>query len=344
MIQNYPSVAVVILNYNGKKFLEQFLASVLRTDYPNLKIVVADNASRDDSIAFLKNNYATQIEIIELQTNTGFAGGYNNALKLVDAEYFVLLNSDVEVTENWVTPIIDLMENNPKIAACQPKIRYYGDKKMFEYAGAAGGFIDKFGYPFARGRVFDTLEEDLGQYNNSIPIFWATGAALFIKKKAWLEVGGFDTYFFAHQEEVDLCWRLQLLGWDVYCCPESVVFHVGGGTLPKSNPRKLYLNIRNSLIMLFKNLNKKEKIAKLFARLVLDGVFGVKLFLTGKWREVWAIIQAHFGYYKWYFSSNKTVSKHSVPLKELNGVVNQSIVRLYYLSGKKYFSEIIKKK
>lgn len=232
MLTNYPSVAIVILNYNGKRFLEKFLPFVLLTNYPNLTIVVADNASTDDSILFLKDTYATQINVLALAKNTGFAGGYNEALQSIDADYFVLLNSDVEVTDNWVMPIIELMENNPKIAACQPKIRSYQDRKMLEYAGAAGGFIDKYGYPFARGRIFDTLEEDLGQYNNSIPIFWATGAALFIKKIAWVAAGGFDGYFFAHQEEVDLCWRLQLLGWQVYSCPQSIVYHVGGGLYP----------------------------------------------------------------------------------------------------------------
>ncbi|QES87204.1 glycosyltransferase family 2 protein [Rhizosphaericola mali] len=344
MLKDYPSVAVVILNYNGKKFLEKFLPSVLGTNYPNLNIVIADNASTDDSVIFVKTNYATQINVIELKNNIGFAGGYNEALQYVEAEYFVLLNSDVEVTDNWVMPIIELMEQNPQIGACQPKIRYYEDKKMLEYAGAAGGFIDRWGYPFARGRIFDTLEEDCGQYNDIVPIFWATGAALFIKKNAWVDVKGFDSYFFAHQEEVDLCWRLQLLGWKVYSCPQSVVYHVGGGTLPKSNPRKLYLNIRNSLIMLSKNLDKKEKFGKLLSRLVLDGVFGAKLFLTGKWREVWAIIQAHFGYYRWYFTVKKEHNLTAVPLRMLDGVVNQSIVWAYYARGKKYFSEIIRKK
>ena len=249
---NLPSVAIVILNWNGRKFLEQFMPAVLASTYPNKRVIVADNASTDDSILFL-NEHFPSVEIIRNETNEGFAKGYNTALKKVTADYYVLLNSDVEVPENWIEPVISLMETDPLIAACQPKILTFDNRSFFEYAGACGGWIDKFGYPFSRGRVFDTRETDSGQYDFVQQCFWASGAAFFIRAKLYHEMGGLDEYFFAHQEEIDLCWRLQLSGYKIFVQPASVVYHVGGGTLPRGNSRKTFLNFRNNLIMIYKN-------------------------------------------------------------------------------------------
>ena len=245
-------VAVVILNWNGKSFLEKFLPSVFACNSSYAEIIVADNASTDDSVSFLKSKYP-QIKIIQNSSNGGFAKGYNDALKLVEAEYYVLLNSDVEVTPNWIDSVIQLMDTDKSIAACQPKIRAFDDKKSFEYAGAGGGFIDKYGYPFCRGRILDTLEEDKGQYNDVREVFWATGACLFVRSECYHKVNGFDEDFFAHMEEIDLCWRLKNLGYKIMYSPNSTVFHVGGGTLNKTSPKKTYLNFRNNLILLCKN-------------------------------------------------------------------------------------------
>jgi GT2 family glycosyltransferase len=247
-VHNTPSVAIVILNYNGKHYLEKFLPSVIASTYANKKIVVADNASTDDSILFIRTNYPG-VEVILNAGNYGYARGYNEALKHVTADYYVLLNSDVEVTRGWIQPIVSLMESNKMIGACQPKLLAYHDKKLFEYAGACGGWIDKFGYPFSRGRVFEECEEDKGQYDSTENIFWASGAALFVRANVYHSLKGLDEYFFAHQEEIDFCWRLQLAGCMVMACPQSVVYHVGGGTLPKGE-RKVYLNFRNNLVML----------------------------------------------------------------------------------------------
>lgn len=288
-------VAVVILNYNGRNFLETFLPSVIQNS-ESYEIIVADNASTDDSVSFLRNNYPT-IKISQNPNNQGFAEGYNTALKHVSAEYYVLLNSDVEVTPNWIKPIVDLMENDNSIAACQPKIRSFNEKTHFEYAGAAGGYIDWLGYPFCRGRVFDAYEEDLGQYNDTKEIFWATGACMFVRASTFHEVGGFDANFFAHMEEIDLCWRMKNKGNKIYYCSDSTVFHVGGGTLHKSNPRKTFLNYRNGLAMLYKNLPSNKLFSTLLLRLVLDGVSGVKLLLGGSFSDLFAIIKAHFAFY-----------------------------------------------
>lgn len=340
---NQPSVGVVILNYNGRDFLEKFLPSVVRFSNDNTTIYVADNASTDDSVKWLSLQYP-QITVIALKENFGFAGGYNEALKEVNTDYYVLLNSDVEVSENWIQPVIHLMETNSKIGICQPKLLSYQEKDTFEYAGGAGGWVDQLGYPFCRGRLFDTTEKDSHQYDNDILIFWATGAALFIKRSVWEIVGGFDGYLFAHQEEIDLCWRTQLAGFEVYYCHESIVYHVGGGTLSKSNPRKTYLNFRNSLIILTKNLPNNQAFGKIMSRLLLDGVFGVKLFVSGKFKEVFAIIKAHFGFYKWLFQHRKKSPFAPQRLENLQGTVNQSIVWQYFIRKKKTFSEIIHKK
>lgn len=337
-----PSVAIVILNFNGRKHLSLFLPSVLTTDYANLQIVVADNGSTDDSVSFLQSNYPT-IKILQNNNNLGFAGGYNWALKLVEADYFILLNSDVEVTSNWINPIIHLMEDNPMVVACQPKILSYDNKQSFEYAGASGGWIDYLGYPFSRGRVFDVCEQDKSQYEDTCPIFWASGASLFIKSSVFHEMNGFDTYFFAHQEEIDLCWRMQLKGYQVMACPTSVVYHLGAGTLPRGG-RKVFLNFRNNLIMLWKNLPIGELWWKLPFRLILDAISAWKGLLTG---DIWfftAIAKAHFGFFYWMVFSFKSVKRTNIPMLSLNGVYNDSVVWNYFVNQKKRFLEIIPKK
>jgi len=336
------SVAIVILNYNGKKHLSVFLPSVLATEYANLQIIIADNGSTDDSIPFLQSNYPS-VKILQNNTNLGFAGGYNWALKQVKADYFILLNSDVEVTPNWITPIIELMEANPLVVACQPKILSYNNKHLFEYAGASGGWIDYLGYPFSRGRVFDVCEQDNGQYDDASPIFWASGASLFIKSSVFHEMNGFDTYFFAHQEEIDLCWRMQLKGYQVMACPSSVVYHLGAGTLPRGG-QKVFLNFRNNLIMLWKNLPFRELWWKLPFRFLLDAISAWKGLFTG---DIWfftAIVKAHFGFFYWIITSYKSVKRTNIPMLSLGGVYNDSVVWNYFVNQKRRFLEIIPKK
>ncbi len=243
-----------------------------------MELIVADNASTDDSLAFLRKHYPT-VRIIEMKRNHGYAGGYNVALKEVKSEYYVLLNSDVEVTPGWIEPVIELMDSDKQIGACQPKILSYAEKDRFEYAGAAGGWMDCLGYPFARGRIFDICEKDEGQYDEVQKIFWASGAALFVRAELFHQAGGLDTYFFAHMEEIDFCWRLQLLGYSIYACPASVVYHVGGGTLPKGNERKVFLNFRNNMIMLAKNLPKRQSFWKIPMRILMDFISAFKSFL-----------------------------------------------------------------
>ncbi|MCC7331101.1 MAG: glycosyltransferase family 2 protein [Flavobacteriales bacterium] len=330
--------AVVILNWNGKKFLEQFLPSVTKYSSHDARIVVADNQSTDDSIQFIQDNYP-EIEIIVNDKNYGFAKGYNVALKQVDAEYFVLLNSDVEVTENWITPIIQLMDSNLNIAACQPKIKDFYKKEYFEYAGAAGGFIDYLGYPLCRGRIFNTLEKDNGQFNDTSEIFWATGAALFIRAKLFKEINGFDEQFFAHMEEIDLCWRLKNLGYQIMYCSESIVYHVGGGTLNKINPKKTYLNFRNNLLVLHKNLQKNKRFKILFLRLILDGMAGIKLLFEGKPKHTFAIIQAHFSFYSRLKENRKKRNRVTSP--NLFGIIPKSTLLASFLLNKKTFKQII---
>jgi len=331
-------VAVVILNWNGQTFLEQFLPSVVNYS-DNARIIVADNNSTDNSIVFLKEHYPT-VELIKLEQNFGFAGGYNNALKQVDSEYYVLLNSDVEVTKNWLTPMIELLDTDQSIAACQPKIKDYNNKEFFEYAGASGGFIDKYGYPFCRGRIFDSLEKDNHQYNNIEEIFWASGASLFIRAKDFNNIGGLDELFFAHMEEIDLCWRLKNQGKKIMVCPSSTVYHIGGGTLNKVNSQKTFLNFRNSLLTIHKNASKKECFSIIFIRLLLDGLAGLKFIISGKPSHTWAIIRAHFSFYG-AISQNKTKRKvFNSP--NLTGQIHKSIVKGYYLNSCKSFNNFIK--
>lgn len=341
-MQLSPSVAIVILNWNGKNFLQQFLPSVLATTYPNYKVVVADNASSDDSISFLKQNYP-QAELIILEKNFGFAKGYNDALKQVQADYYVLLNSDVEVTTGWLRPAIELLESNEDYAVCQPKILAYNNKHLFEYAGAAGGWIDLYGYPFAKGRIFEVSEMDEGQFETMEEVFWASGAAMIIKSKVYNQVGGFDEYLFAHQEEIDLCWRIQLLDYKVFCCPQSIVYHVGGGTLPRGNSRKTFLNFRNNQIILAKNLSWKEKWWKIPYRLFLDNISALRGLISGDGGYFLAIVKAHFAFLYWVLFKRKTHRPaHKKSLKELSGVYKGNIVWQHFALKKNYFRDIVK--
>lgn len=335
-----PLVSIVILNWNGQKYLEQFLPSVMASGYENFRVVVADNASTDDSIPFLRSYYPL-ITVIELKENYGFARGYNEALKNVEGDYYVLLNSDVEVTGNWIEPVIKLMERDKQIGACQPKLLQYHNRGAFEYSGACGGWLDSLGYPFARGRIFDVCEEDHGQYDTIAPIFWASGAAMFVRAKLYHELGGLDGYFFAHQEEIDFCWRLQRAGYLVYSCPESVVYHVGGGTLPKGNSRKVFLNFRNNLVMMAKNMPAGEALLKISLRFVLDTVSAVKSLLAGEGGYFVSVFKAHAAFIGWMFGEME--NRMRLPKKNvvLHGYLKSSIVWAHFVKGKKTFAEIV---
>lgn len=329
--------AVVILNYNGKHFLQQFLPGVIAHS-GNAKIIVADNASTDDSVNFLKENFQNQIETIQLETNKGYCGGYNAALKQVEATYYVLLNSDVEVTPGWIEPVIQLFRQDANIAAAQPKILSHQVRDEFEYAGAAGGFIDSLGYPFCRGRIFNTSEKDTGQYNDTRQIFWATGACLFIRASVFHEHKGFDEDFFAHMEEIDLCWRIQQAGNSIYYTGQSKVYHVGGGTLAKSNPRKTYFNFRNGLSLLIKNLPAAQLVWKIPARLVLDWLAAIKFLLGGFAADSWAVLKAHADFLK---HLPRDYSKRNTPLSAntIKTIYKGSLLFGYFLQGKKYFRD-----
>ena len=298
-----PKVAVVIIHWNRKNLLEQFLPFLVKSTYSNLEIVVADNNSDDDSIAFVQSHYPL-ITIVKNDDNFGYAGGYNHALKHVTADYFILLNNDIEVTPNWIEPVIDAMEKDKTIAAAQPKILDYNNRNKFEYAGASGGYIDMLGYAFCRGRIFDYLEEDLGQYNDTQIAFWATGACMFVRADVFKKLNGFDEHFFAHMEEIDLCWRMQLDGHALVTVPQSVVYHVGGGTLNKQSPQKTYLNFRNNLIMLTKNLPVSTLIWLIPVRSVLDLLSSVFFIMNGLPKYSLAIHKAHTHYFfkfrKWW--------------------------------------------
>ncbi len=331
--------AVVILNWNGKKFLEQFLPYVIKHSSSDAEVIVADNASNDDSVEFLKNNYP-QIQIINNNENGGFSKGYNDSLSKIDAEYYVLLNSDIEVTENWIKPIIDLMDSDKSIAVCQPKLRSYHQKEMFEYAGAAGGFIDKYGYPFCRGRIFNSIEVDNGQYDDTCEVFWATGAAMFVRAELYHKYGGLDNDFFAHMEEIDFCWRLKNEGYKIMYCADSVVYHVGGGTLPKNSSRKTFLNFRNNFNLLYKNL-PANKIYKVFAvRLLLDGVAAIKFLSEGGYKDMYAVLRAHLSFYASYNNNRKKRKK--IQQKDVSKIYTKNIVVEYYLKKKSKHSDLDK--
>jgi GT2 family glycosyltransferase len=338
-----PEIAVVILNWNGRAYLEKYLPSVIQHS-KGCRIVVADNHSSDDSIAFVKQTFP-EIDIIALPANYGFSEGYNRALSKLNEKYFILLNSDVEVTTNWIEPVVQLMEEDPRIAACQPKIKSWHDRDSFEYAGAAGGFLDKWGYPFCRGRIFDTVEKDTGQYDDIIPVFWATGACMFVRADAYREAGGMDREFFAHMEEVDLCWRFQNAGYKIMYCGHSTVYHVGGGTLHKSNPRKTYLNFRNGLAMMYKNLPDGLVKSRIFGRLLLDGLAGFKFAADLKPENVSAIARAHWHYFlniKKYRSRRKICT--AAVKKDISDTLYPgSIVWEYFAKGHKTFNQLEKR-
>lgn len=336
-----PKVAVVILNWNGLDYLKKFLPSVCASTYLNLEIVVGDNASTDDSVSFIKENYP-QIRVISNDYNYGFAGGYNKVLNQLDHDYFILLNSDVEVEANWIEPVIKLMESDSKIAAAQPKILSQSNKSSFEYAGAAGGFIDQFGYPFCRGRIFDTLELDNSQYNESSEVFWASGAAFFIKRPYWLKMNGLDEDFFAHMEEIDLCWRLKNDGYKIMYCGESQVYHVGGGTLQAESPFKTYLNFRNNLVLLQKNLPLGRSTFIIFIRFWLDFITLIKFLTEGKTKNALAISHAHFYFIKNIFKNIPKARKIDKSMFNPRGLFQGSIVWEYFLNKKKYFSSLKK--
>ncbi|MEO6949330.1 MAG: glycosyltransferase family 2 protein [Ginsengibacter sp.] len=335
-----PSVAIVILNWNGKNFLEKFLPFVLQSDYGNFSIIVADNASTDDSVTFLQTNYP-QIRLLQNSINEGFAKGYNTALKQVEADFYILLNSDVEVEPNWITPIIQLMESDSSIAACQPKILQQKDKNKFEYAGAAGGWMDSLGYPFCRGRVFDFCEIDEGQYDDAAEVFWASGASLFVRASVFHELNGFDEYFFAHQEEIDLCWRMKRLGYKVFAQPASVVYHVGGGTLPMGSRLKVFLNFRNNLVMLSKNLLFFEAIYKIPLRMVLDQIAALKALVEPDFSTFISIEKAHFHFLGWLFFGKRNISLPKANTKVLSGVYRGSVVKEYFINKKNTFLKIV---
>lgn len=329
--------AVVILNWNGKKYLKKFLPFTIKHTTDDAEIVVADNNSDDDSVLFLKENFPS-VTLIENDENGGFAKGYNDALQHVNADYYVLLNSDIEVTPHWLDPLVNFMDNHPEAAVCQPKIKSYFQKDHFEYAGAAGGFIDKYGYPFCRGRLFDTIEIDNCQYDDPTDIFWATGACMVVRANVYRNLGGLDNDFFAHMEEIDFCWRCKNQGYAIKYIPESTVYHVGGGTLPKNNPFKTYLNFRNNLSLLFKNQSPQsfQKIYRI--RIMLDLIASLKFLLSGQLRDVAAVFRAHRDF-------RKDKPKHAakkLPVKERNnhGIYQRSIVKDYYLKGKKTFNDL----
>ena len=330
--------AVIILNWNGLGLLQKFLPGVVETCRGIARVIVADNASTDTSVSWIQSNFS-EVEIIANATNEGFAQGYNTALKQVDAEYLLLLNSDVEVTPGWLQPMINHLDNNPNTAVCQPKIRWYKHREQFEYAGACGGYIDAFGYPFCRGRMFGDLEKDDNQYNDPAPVFWATGACMLIRSEVFRKINGFDPVFFAHMEEIDLCWRIRNAGHEIICVPESVVFHVGGATLPKNNPGKTLLNFRNNLSMLYKNLPVVKVIPVLFVRLILDGVAGIKFLAEGHGGDCLAVIKAHFQFYGFILTGKIKRDSKKIAGKHLT-IYNGLIVLYYYLFKNKKFSDL----
>ncbi len=332
--------AVVILNWNGKHYLEKFVPVLIKnTPNTNTKLYVADNGSSDDSVAFLKKNFP-EINLILFDVNYGFTGGYNKALKQIEAEYYVLLNSDIEVTPNWTEPLVDILDNDKNVAAVAPKIKSYHDKNSFEYAGAAGGFIDKYGYPFCRGRVFSSVEKDEGQFEKMEEIFWASGACLVIRADLYNDSGGLDEDFFAHMEEIDLCWRLKNKGYKILYTNKSEVFHVGGGALPNDSPRKIFLNHRNNLLLLLKNIPKGKLFLTLFIRFILDGISALFYLASGKSKFFFAVFKAHIAFYALiskFWKKRKGLIKQNKNHKE---IYKKSIVFDFYLRKKRTFNKL----
>lgn len=336
-----PQVAIVLLNYNGKKYLEQNLDFVEQCSYPNKKIFIIDNGSTDDSIAFIQSRYPN-IQIIRNEKNRGYASGYNTGLACIIADFYVLLNTDVEVTRQFLEPIINLMESDATIGICQPKILSYSNRDYFEYAGGAGGWIDILGFTFARGRVFDHYERDLGQYNNNTPIFWASGACQVIRSSLFTELQGFYDYYFMYTEEVDLCWRAQAAGYKVYACGHSIVYHKETTRLTDQPAKRLYYLFRNNLVMLHRNLPAGASWFILPARFVLNGVAFFQLLFTGKMAHAGSIIKATFHYLSWVLFSKKEPHHLKKALHRCDGIYKGSIVYKYYISQKKYFTDIVR--
>lgn len=332
--------AVVILNYNGESMLTRFLPSVVEHT-PDARIVVADNGSTDNSVSVVRTSFPS-VEVLELGENYGFAEGYNRALAQIDATYYVLLNSDVEVTPRWLPSLVELLDNDAAVAACQPKILACNNRTHFEYAGASGGFIDAYGYPFCRGRIFDTVEEDKGQYDAPCHIFWATGAALAVRSDVFRSMGGFDGRFFAHMEEIDLCWRIQARGCGIMVVPSSVVYHVGGATLQKSNPRKTYLNFRNNLLLLYKNLPAVRLRRVMRVRYLLDILAAIKFLIAGEWGNFKAVLKARrdFARMKKNFAPSRDENLSLTSNEKPTGMCGFSILWKYYAKGKRYFSQL----
>ncbi len=332
---NIPTAAVIILNWNGEKLLREFLPSVVENTPSHLaRIVVADNGSTDGSVSLLRAEFP-QVEILEFPENYGFAEGYNKALKQVGADLSLLLNSDVMVTEGWLEPMLEFMNSHADVAACQPKIRAYRAPEMFEYAGACGGYLDRNGYPYCRGRIFGTVEQDSGQYDSpATDLFWATGAALLVRTELYNRAGGLDPLFFAHMEEIDLCWRLKLMGYKIGVVPESIVYHLGGGSLDASNPKKTYLNFRNNLLMLHKNLPMNVRGVKLFKRRLLDTLAWGMFVVTGKWKNACAVWRAHRDFADMCKNYNSSPEANLLSSKCLPNILLE-----YYARGKRKFSD-----
>jgi len=338
-----PSVAILILNWNTRGFLKKYLPSILSASYPNKEIYVIDNNSSDDSVAMLKNCFP-EVHIIQMHSNLGYATGYNLCLSQVEADYFILVNSDIEVTKDFIDPVIQLMEANEDIGICQPKLLSYGEKHMFEYAGAAGGWIDKLGFPFARERVLLTIEKDEGQYNSPAQIFWATGACMFLKSSVYKKIGGFYDYYYMHQEDIDLCWRAQNVGYKIYVCPDSEVFHIGGGSLSWENNLKTFLTFRNNYILLTRNLPVSKSLPIITLRLFLD-FFGALYFLLKQKPGISkAMFKAEFAYFYWLFFYGDKKNLQPKGFNKCAGVYSGTILVPYFLKKKRTFSKIIRGK
>lgn len=334
-------IAIVILNWNGAHMMRTYLPTVIKNS-PEAEVIIADNASSDDSLKMLASDFP-EIRTIVLDKNYGFAEGYNKAFKQVEAEYYLLLNSDVDVPEGWLAPLLDFMESNPEAAACQPKLRAIKDRESFEYAGAAGGFIDKYGYPFCRGRIFETVEKDHGQYDRNMEILWATGACMMVRSKDYWDAGGLDGRFFAHNEEIDLCWRIRLLGRKIYCVTDSVAFHLGGGTLPKGNPRKTFLNFRNNLTMLYKNLPDSELHHVMRIRFFLDWLAAFQMLILGRsLGDFKAVIQGRREFNRWKhdFDNDRKHIQATRKANRIPEIFEKSLLWQYYAKGKKLFSQL----
>lgn len=334
-------IAIVILNWNGAHMMRTYLPTVIKNS-PEAEVIIADNASSDDSLKMLASDFP-EIRTIVLDKNYGFADGYNKAFKQVEAEYLLLLNSDVDVPEGWLAPLLDFMESHPEAAACQPKLRAIKARDSFEYAGAAGGFIDKYGYPFCRGRIFETVEKDHGQYDRNMEILWATGACMMVRSKDYWDAGGLDGRFFAHNEEIDLCWRIRLLGRKIYCVTDSVAFHLGGGTLPKGNPRKTFLNFRNNLTMLYKNLPDSELHHVMRIRFFLDWLAAFQMLILGRsLGDFKAVIRGRREFNRWKhdFDNDRKRIQATKKVNHIPEIFGKSLLWQYYAKGKKLFSQL----